>query len=509
MCQLILDVLHDKVVRPTLIFNVKRMRNKYIIISLLSFLIIDTTLITLPTWGQENDFTKKDLTRMNIPTMEEKRIVIGADVNYPPYSFMDKQGRPQGHNIEVMNKLATILKIQVEYKLEPWSEALQDLKDGVVDALIGIIYLDARKQFYDFTIPVWFESYTIFASRDARFEDLDDLYRGRIVALKGDASISRFINPMGLTERTMFVNTLPDAIWSVEKGESDFVLAPHSLGMDVIDNSDYRNIRIVGSPVLPSFYCIAVQKGNSELLEVLNKGIDTLKSEGTIQRINEKWFIQRKKEISLTGVFKILYTVLVPIAVIILALFFWSWLLRRQVRIKTIELEEANNKLELLATTDPLTKLKNRKSMLDSLEYEKRLYKRNEESFSIIMIDIDYFKAFNDQYGHNCGDFVLIKFAEKISSIIREQDTVARWGGEEFLILLPQTNINEAKIVAEKLRIIISKTFVKFENLKLSITITLGVSEFNKLMDIDCVIKKADEGLYRGKKGGRNCVATS
>ncbi|MBE9569620.1 MAG: transporter substrate-binding domain-containing protein, partial [Proteobacteria bacterium] len=112
-------VLHDKVVKPTLMFNVKKMKNKYIIILFLSFLIIAITLITLPTRGQENDFTKKNLTRMNIPTTEKKRIIIGADVNYPPYSFMDKQGRPQGHDIEIMNKLAAMLKIQVEYKLRP------------------------------------------------------------------------------------------------------------------------------------------------------------------------------------------------------------------------------------------------------------------------------------------------------------------------------------------------------------------------------------------------------
>ena len=321
------------------------MKNKHITLFLFILMFMGVACIASQVWGQPNDRTKNDFIKINSPSLTKNRVIIGADINYPPYSFLDKQGRPQGHDIEIMNKLAAMLKIQVEYKLRPWSEALQNLKDGAVDALIGIIYLNERKQFYDFTIPVWFESYAIFASREARFEDLDDLYRGRIIALKGDASISRFINPMGLMERTMFVDTLPDAIRSVEEGENDFVLAPYSLGMDVIDNSDYRNIRIVGSPVLPSLYCIAVRKGNSELLEVLNKGIDALKSEGTIQRINEKWFIQRQKEISLAGVFKILGAVLVPIVVILATLFLWSWSLRRQVCRKTSQLEVTNEKL--------------------------------------------------------------------------------------------------------------------------------------------------------------------
>ena len=321
------------------------MKNKHITLLLFILMLMGVACIASQVWGQPIDRTKNDFMKMHSPILTKNRVIIGADINYPPFSFLDKQGRPQGHDIEIMNKLAAMLKIQVEYKLRPWSEAQQNLKDGAVDALIGIIYLDERKQFYDFTIPVWFESYAIFASREARFEDLDDLYRGRIIALKGDASISRFINPMGLMERTMFVDTLPDAIRSVEEGESDFVLAPYSLGMDVIDNSDYRNIRIVGSPVLPSLYCIAVRKGNSELLDVLNKGIDALKSEGTIQRINEKWFIQRQKEISLAGVFKILGAVLVPIVVILATLFLWSWSLRRQVCRKTSQLEVTNEKL--------------------------------------------------------------------------------------------------------------------------------------------------------------------
>ena len=105
-------------------------------------------------WGQPINRTKNDFMKMNSPSLTKNRVIIGADINYPPYSFLDKQGRPQGHDIEIMNKLAAMLKIQVEYKLRPWSEALQNLKDGAVDALIGIIYLNERKQFYDFTIPV-------------------------------------------------------------------------------------------------------------------------------------------------------------------------------------------------------------------------------------------------------------------------------------------------------------------------------------------------------------------
>ncbi len=169
-----------------------------------------------------------------------------------------------------------------------------------------------------------------------------------------------------------------------------------------------------------------------------------------------------------------------------------------------------NKKMEFMAFTDPLTKLENRRSMRVSLKQEINRHERKSISFSIIIIDIDKFKLFNDLHGHDCGDFVLIKVAETLLSNLRKQDIAARWGGEEFMILLPETDICGAKVVAEKLKTIISKSPFVFNNkLKLIITATFGVSEFNSSENIDYMIKKADEALYKGKQSGRNCVVTS
>ena len=173
------------------------------------------------------------------------------------------------------------------------------------------------------------------------------------------------------------------------------------------------------------------------------------------------------------------------------------------------ELTESNKKLETLSRIDYLTQLSNRMDMLEKVENEKARFKRSNNSFSIVLCDIDDFKKFNDTYGHDCGDFILVSIANTIKSILREQDNVARWGGEEFLLLLPDSNMEGAKITSEKIREKIASTPYYYNDIKLEVTMTFGVSVFdNDSIDFDYYIAKADKALYKGKKSGKNCVVS-
>lgn len=171
------------------------------------------------------------------------------------------------------------------------------------------------------------------------------------------------------------------------------------------------------------------------------------------------------------------------------------------------ELIEMHKQLKLIARTDPLTDLSNRRYMMEKILYEKNRFERNSRSFAIVLVDIDNFKLFNDQYGHDCGDFILVTLAKLMMSMVRKQDSISRWGGEEFLFLLPETDINGGKIISERIREKIAHSSYVFNGQKLSITMTFGVSVYDDIeMDIEEVIKKADIALYKGKKIGKNCV---
>ena len=166
----------------------------------------------------------------------------------------------------------------------------------------------------------------------------------------------------------------------------------------------------------------------------------------------------------------------------------------------------ANKRLSNLASTDPVTNLANRRTMLSRINQERIRLERTGEVFSLIMIDIDNFKVVNDEYGHDAGDFVLVSLAAIINFIIRKQDHVARWGGDEFLVFLPETSMSGARVVAEKIRSRILTTPFIYREMDMPVTVTLGVSEGDVDMGIGNCIRKADTALYAGKQAGKNRV---
>ena len=164
-------------------------------------------------------------------------------------------------------------------------------------------------------------------------------------------------------------------------------------------------------------------------------------------------------------------------------------------------------KLKVLSVTDPLTKLYNRRYFEKKCEEEIERSKRTNRKFSIIMIDLDDFKKVNDTYGHNVGDKVLQALADVIKSRIRRIDIPARWGGEEFVILLPETDVKGAVVVAEDIR----KTMenLKLPELERPVTISLGVAEYSSEESVYKLIEKADLMLYKAKRSGKNKVCFS
>ncbi len=163
-------------------------------------------------------------------------------------------------------------------------------------------------------------------------------------------------------------------------------------------------------------------------------------------------------------------------------------------------------KLELISKTDPLTGLYNRRFAMEKLENEFINYKKTKNKFSVIIADIDYFKKINDNFGHDCGDQVLKKVAQNLQDAVGERGFVSRWGGEEFLILLPETEIEDALILADTIRKISEEEIIEYNGILVSITSTFGVTVNEDYEMIDDTIKKADDALFIGKNQGRNCV---
>ncbi len=170
-----------------------------------------------------------------------------------------------------------------------------------------------------------------------------------------------------------------------------------------------------------------------------------------------------------------------------------------------------HNKLYQQATRDPLTGLSNRNHFRNELRKFISLAVRHSRALSIVMLDIDFFKKINDNYGHDVGDNVLKGVAEVLMGHVRNHDVAARFGGEEFVMMLPETNVGGAVVVAERIRTAIET--IDFENLGChhQVTISIGIAEYtgDTTSEGEDIIKRADEALYRAKTSGRNRVCVT
>lgn len=175
--------------------------------------------------------------------------------------------------------------------------------------------------------------------------------------------------------------------------------------------------------------------------------------------------------------------------------------------IKSEQLREQTKKLEEMTKKDPLTSLYNLRHMKVLLKDAMETFHTTHTPFSIIVIDLDHFKDINDSYGHSCGDHVLQEVSQHFLAFARQEDVVARWGGEEFLMLLPNTPLEEARVIGEALRESLEQQSICYQNMTVEVTATLGVATYSsKDWHVDELIERADKALYIGKEAGRNQV---
>lgn len=236
---------------------------------------------------------------------------------------------------------------------------------------------------------------------------------------------------------------------------------------------------------------MGITKQDEILQGILNKGIASISEQDVQDAINNYIAIEVMKGFD----YKLFFIIFSVFSVALLSTLYW---LRK--------VQSLNRKLEASVVTDGLTGLKNRVFFNQRAIVEFERFKRYKTKLSILMIDIDRFKRINDTYGHDVGDEVLKKVSKELQGQLRKADLIARWGGEEFIVLLPETNIEEAIYVAEKLREKVEALI--FENNEV-LTISIGVSMLAESETLESWIRRADRALYHAKSQGRNRVCIS
>ena len=222
-------------------------------------------------------------------------------------------------------------------------------------------------------------------------------------------------------------------------------------------------------------------------------------------------FIQKKSRgILLEGIFESIIYLLILLPFFIAYKLHYRQInldLERQVKERTNELEISNKKLSKLAITDFLTAIPNRRYFITMAEQLFYMSKRDGKPLSLLMLDIDNFKRVNDNYGHQTGDDVLVMVTEKVKENLRKADLLGRVGGEELGIVLVDTNLDGAIVIAEKLRGAIEVESHQKDSASINVTVSVGCSELREAdTDLSILYARADKHLYRAKAKGRNMV---
>ncbi|MFO7863604.1 MAG: ATP-binding protein, partial [Salinivirgaceae bacterium] len=236
--------------------------------------------------------------------------------------------------------------IELSFKLSRWDSALSYIKSGKTDVIVGIIFSEEREKVLDFTIPIHTEYYSIFIRKDLPLKDLAGLYDYKLVVLDKDISIDKYLIPMGLFKNYVLAKSLPEALSLIEQGLADYVLAPNLLGLNEIEKNHYKNIEIKGPSIIPSIYCMAVKKGNTQLLDVLNDGIVELRRNGKLTEMQEKWKVYEFDDFKYKRIAKTIGIVFIIAIILLILVFIWVGLLRSQIRKKTESINLKNQELQ-------------------------------------------------------------------------------------------------------------------------------------------------------------------
>ena len=236
----------------------------------------------------------------------------------------------------------------------------------------------------------------------------------------------------------------------------------------------------------------------SQLLNYQYQGQEYLVKTKYIPELSMYLLVEAKLEDFTSGVENTFYA---NLAVSLLVTFIVTWLVLMTMR-------SYNRKLEFMATNDVLTELLNRRAFETQLQKYHSLAKRNRQPLSVLFIDIDDFKLINDRLGHHVGDLVLKRLAKVMQSQLRTEDLLARWGGEEFIIALSNSDQEKASKVAEKLRLALEQDYQLTELAQQTVTASFGVCEAGATQSVSDVITMADHAMYESKKGGKNRVSS-
>jgi len=416
-----------------------------------------------------------------------------VDPDWAPFEQINERGRHIGIAADLIQLVSrrTGLKIML-HPTRTWDESLAASKAGSCQIMSFLNRTPERERWLDFTAPIFVDPNMIIAREDHPFVGDIRWLQNESVALPRGTMVEEHLRRDYPNLRIILTDSEPEAMTLVSERKADLTVRSLIVAAHAIRKQGLFNLKIAGQiPELGNQLRIGVLSGEPVLRDILNKGVATLSPQDREQIVNRHVSITIQNGTDYRLVWQLLG------AGLVIALIGAFWMRK---------LSRLNRELARLSVTDRLTGIYNRMKLDEALAAEIQRCRRYDQALAIVLIDIDHFKRINDTYGHQAGDRALIEIAGLLSESSRETDVVGRWGGEEFMILLPHTDLAGASRLAEKMRTTIAEH--EFAGIGQQ-TASFGVAAYIIDDQPNDLVARADAALYEAKRAGRNQVAST
>lgn len=462
-----------------------------------------------------NGYFSRSINLVNLSKQEQQylqnkgEIKVGVHTSFAPVEFYDEEsGKLAGINLDYLELIHK--RTGAQFKLvafDNWHQQYEALISGEVDLLASVTKTQSREDALLFSNSYWQMPYVVIHRKSSSNNvDIESFYGKSLAVVKGYHLVQE-IREKYPKVNLKLVESLEEGIVAVERGLAAGVVENIATASEVIKNERLIDLSINVLNELPmDDNRFAVRNDDSVLRDIINKSLLTIGEEDS-QKVYEKWFsINLQTGFDKSTVFKV--AAQVSIVIILVIVFFTTWNRRLYSEVNQRKVLEA--KMKHMATHDELTGLPNRVLLKDRLATAISLHKRQKLSLAVMFIDLDGFKLVNDTYGHDAGDELLTKVAKRLEECIRESDTVVRFGGDEFIVLLNSLNdSNEATFVADKI-IAAVKAPVTLTKSTAQISCSIGVAMYPQDADNQSdLLKIADTLMYEIKQTSKNSYKLS
>lgn len=426
----------------------------------------------------------------------DQQITMCVDPDWMPYEKIDVSGKHIGIAADYIAMFSEMIGKDITLvPTQTWQESENRARARECDILSFLNYSDKRAEFLNFTDP-FVEAPLVLVTRE------DVTYLDGLQAMSGKtlATVEGYVYGDLIAEQypdidIVYLENMDEILQAVSRGDVYATVGSLYILTTQIQRLGLSDLKIAGHTEFTNRFRIGVRNDDPVLLSILSKAVNARDARAE-NDILQRWISVRLE----TGTDYILIFQILGGAGLILAFLVYRHIVAR--RHNTI-LQEKNAVLEQLSRVDSLTGIANRMRLDESLREEMERARRYRHGLSVVLFDIDHFKYINDTHGHQAGDKVLKALADLVQEQIRQTDVFGRWGGEEFLIVCPETRSDTAKMLAEKLRDMLYQQSFKDVG---RVTASFGIASWTEGDQFKDVISRADQALYRAKAGGRNRV---